>query len=204
MVDLNTLIPPQSSLYLVTPETINDRGEIAGVGVDASGYQHAFLLVPCDDDDSSCQDGAAGPAFRSAPVMTKPTDNQNNTIRRMPHRRLERVPVPQASSEPSAPGIDSNAAEGGATTTNDSMLNSLPSSDDPIFRLATAASCTREGFPCGFHGPCCPGLKCVFSGGTTRAGFKCEPKSVNVVSERQHHYPRDFFRGGPSRNISGY
>jgi probable HAF family extracellular repeat protein len=48
--DLNTLIPSGSSLYLIDPETINDQGEIAGNGVDASGYQHAFLLIPCDEN----------------------------------------------------------------------------------------------------------------------------------------------------------
>lgn len=46
--DLNTLIPPGSALYLIHPQNINDRGEIAGFGVDASGSQHAFLLIPCD------------------------------------------------------------------------------------------------------------------------------------------------------------
>jgi len=46
--DLNALIPPGSPLYLVHPQNINDRGEIAGDGVDASGNNHAFLLIPCD------------------------------------------------------------------------------------------------------------------------------------------------------------
>jgi probable HAF family extracellular repeat protein len=48
MVDLNALIPPDSSLYLQSPETINDLGEIAGVGLDSNGNQHAFLAIPCD------------------------------------------------------------------------------------------------------------------------------------------------------------
>jgi probable HAF family extracellular repeat protein len=48
--DLNTLIPPGSALYLVHPDTINDHGEIAGTGVDASGNEHAFLLLPCDEN----------------------------------------------------------------------------------------------------------------------------------------------------------
>jgi len=50
MVDLESLIPGGSSLRLTEPETINDRGEIAGNGFDADGNQHAFLLIPCDDD----------------------------------------------------------------------------------------------------------------------------------------------------------
>jgi probable HAF family extracellular repeat protein len=48
--DLNALIPPGSPLYLVHPQDINDGGEIAGVGVDADGNQHAFLLIPCDEN----------------------------------------------------------------------------------------------------------------------------------------------------------
>jgi len=57
MVDLNTLIPANSSLLLEEGGNINDRGEIAGRGlpsgcddVDACG--HVFLLTPCDNDTS--------------------------------------------------------------------------------------------------------------------------------------------------------
>ena len=180
MVDLNTLIPPNSPLYLTSPGTINDRGEIAGMGVDSNGNQHAFLLVPCGDDDTACRNAVAGRAFRPTPVMTKPASNQNNAIRRMLRRRLGplyKVPAPNASSEPrGAASADSAlAAEGVFTKTDDSMLNSLDSHADPISRFATAPRCTREGWPCGREGPCCAGLKCVFHGGSTRAGYACEP-----------------------------
>jgi probable HAF family extracellular repeat protein len=50
--DLNTLISPGSALYLQTGLTINDQGEIAGQGMDSGGNQHAFLLIPCDEDHS--------------------------------------------------------------------------------------------------------------------------------------------------------
>jgi probable HAF family extracellular repeat protein len=46
--DLNTLIPHGSALHLLNANTINDRGEIAGTGADASGNEHAFMLIPCD------------------------------------------------------------------------------------------------------------------------------------------------------------
>ena len=58
MVDLNTLIPPGSSLQLVYAIGINDRGEIAGNGVPVGvptapptqdTMSHAFLLIPCDE-----------------------------------------------------------------------------------------------------------------------------------------------------------
>ena len=58
MVDLNSLIPPDSSLKLLFPVAINDRGEIAGIGLppgcshtDNGGEcGHAFLVIPCDEN----------------------------------------------------------------------------------------------------------------------------------------------------------
>jgi probable HAF family extracellular repeat protein len=57
-VDLNTVIPPGSSLQLVWPMAINDHGEIAGVGVPTGCAPnngigtcgHAFVLIPCDEN----------------------------------------------------------------------------------------------------------------------------------------------------------
>jgi probable HAF family extracellular repeat protein len=47
MTDLNTLIPPDSPLYLVEATgTINDEGEIAGIGLTSAGDVHAFLATP--------------------------------------------------------------------------------------------------------------------------------------------------------------
>jgi len=48
MFDLNTVIPKGSPLNLQFVETINDRGEIAGTGMDSGGNTLAFLLVPCE------------------------------------------------------------------------------------------------------------------------------------------------------------
>lgn len=62
MVDLNTLIPPDSSLKLVQAEDINDRGEIDGIGVrhgvstrDFTTRGHGFLLIPCDENHLNVQ-----------------------------------------------------------------------------------------------------------------------------------------------------
>ncbi len=47
MTDLNTLIPANSPLYLVFPESINDAGEIVGMAIQTStGDAHAFLATP--------------------------------------------------------------------------------------------------------------------------------------------------------------
>ena len=57
MIDLNTLIPDNSSLHLAFAEHINDRGEISGTGVppgvsvdDIETLGHAFLLIPVGEE----------------------------------------------------------------------------------------------------------------------------------------------------------
>jgi probable HAF family extracellular repeat protein len=66
LVDLNSLIPPNSSLELTNAWDINDRGEIAGIGVpagcqpdDAETCGHAYLLVPDGDCDDDCENRVA-------------------------------------------------------------------------------------------------------------------------------------------------
>ena len=49
IVDLNQLVPPGSSLTVVSATLINDRGEIAGRGKLPNGDEHALLLIPCDE-----------------------------------------------------------------------------------------------------------------------------------------------------------
>jgi probable HAF family extracellular repeat protein len=65
MVDLNTLIPANSSLELEEAFNINDRGEITGLG-SPSGVPpssegvglHTFLLIPCGEGTEGCGDTA--------------------------------------------------------------------------------------------------------------------------------------------------
>jgi probable HAF family extracellular repeat protein len=87
MIDLNTLIPPGSSLELTIAVAINDRGEIAGFGVpvgcspqDADTCGRAFVLVPCVTDQAntnSCDDGTSvtnnvAPGIAGAEVPSPP------------------------------------------------------------------------------------------------------------------------------------
>jgi probable HAF family extracellular repeat protein len=50
MVDLNSFVTPGSGILLREVFFINERGEIAVSGRVANGDDHAFLLVPLDDD----------------------------------------------------------------------------------------------------------------------------------------------------------
>ena len=57
MVDLNNLVPADSTLHLVFADQINDRGEIAGTGLppgvpyeDIQTRGHAFLLIPVGEE----------------------------------------------------------------------------------------------------------------------------------------------------------
>jgi probable HAF family extracellular repeat protein len=93
MFDLNTLIPPGSNLQLQFVETINDRGEIAGTGIDSIGNEHAFLLIPCDPGSpSQCEEEFADTnrteQASPAAAMPKPQMSGRNSIRQMLRRRL--------------------------------------------------------------------------------------------------------------------
>ena len=62
IVDLNTLIPSNSSLELFDVTNINDRGEIAGRALpagcdDVHFCGHVFLLIPCDNA-ATCESNA--------------------------------------------------------------------------------------------------------------------------------------------------
>ena len=50
MVDLNALITPASDIQLVFGLTINEGGEIAGVGFLPNGDSRDFVLIPCDEN----------------------------------------------------------------------------------------------------------------------------------------------------------
>ena len=65
MVDLNTLIPANSSLRLAQAFNINDKGEIVGLGVrpgdptqdqQLAFFGHVFLLIPCENEEEACND----------------------------------------------------------------------------------------------------------------------------------------------------
>ena len=65
LVDLNTLVTGNNSLYLLTACFINAKGQITGIALDASGQEHAYLATPAPS-------AAAGPSVVRKPI-TLPT-----------------------------------------------------------------------------------------------------------------------------------
>ena len=59
MLDLSALIPPDSASRPMAPFVINDRAEIAGIGVLPDGSWHGFLMIPCGSGTEGCGSGAA-------------------------------------------------------------------------------------------------------------------------------------------------
>jgi probable HAF family extracellular repeat protein len=62
LVDLNTLVTGNNSLYLLTACFINSKGEITGIALDSAGEEHAYLATPAPD-------AAASASAVSSPVV---------------------------------------------------------------------------------------------------------------------------------------
>lgn len=89
LLDLHTLIGPDPKLEPSFPETINDRGEIAGIGLTTDGKEHAFLLIPNSDCDDNCEDSiAASQSNPAVAVQAGPTVNPGSSNPR--HNRFGR------------------------------------------------------------------------------------------------------------------
>jgi len=93
MVDLNSLIPPGSTLQLTFAVAMNDRGEIAGFGVptgcapqDLDLCGHAYVLIPCDEDHrdiegcdySLVNQATAAAEVRPAEITLEPAASQQS------------------------------------------------------------------------------------------------------------------------------
>jgi probable HAF family extracellular repeat protein len=78
MIDLNTLIPPGSGVTLTEAIYINDRAEIAGIGLLLNGDVHAYLLIPDGDCNSNCEDKVAARQNRATPLHNPAVVKQDN------------------------------------------------------------------------------------------------------------------------------
>ena len=102
ITDLNTLIPAGSTLHLFLPSYINERGEIAGLGVLPNGDIHAFLLIPCTEGTDGCENEATAAITTTRRRDSTLTAAQSLAIRRMMAgsrtrfaRRYPRLGVPR-------------------------------------------------------------------------------------------------------------
>ena len=76
MIDLNTVFPASSNLYVVSASNINESGQIAGMAVEMSGPHagtivHAFLATPVDQD----QGKSVADVVHTHPEITLPAAN---------------------------------------------------------------------------------------------------------------------------------
>jgi probable HAF family extracellular repeat protein len=88
MIDLNSLISSGSSLYLLSANDLNDRGEIVGQAFDQdSGAAPAFLVVPCGEARANAENCHV--SAQSQTGIEKPKIVLPETVR----ERLRRMPV---------------------------------------------------------------------------------------------------------------
>jgi probable HAF family extracellular repeat protein len=90
MTDLNTLIPADSNLLVISASSINDRGQISGMATVLTGPHtgniHAYLATPVDATlGKSIADVA-----RTLPKITLPANVGKQTLQNSAHCRLER------------------------------------------------------------------------------------------------------------------
>jgi probable HAF family extracellular repeat protein len=76
MIDLNTVFPASSNLYVINASNINDSGQIAGMAVEMSGSYgktivHAFLATPVNEDMGM----SVAQVLPTHPEITLPTAN---------------------------------------------------------------------------------------------------------------------------------
>jgi probable HAF family extracellular repeat protein len=179
IADLNALVPASSPLYIIFAYTINNRGEIAVNGIDGNGIEQAALLIPCDGNhagvegcDYSMVDAAATTRENPAGAIQQPATTSPRTLRPSGRRGLAFRPRQ----------IGANTAGSTRSLTSTLAVTDRAADDPQIASLSgtDVPKCTVQGHPCGLV-PCCPGLVCMFRGGSTRAGYACYLKgSVNT------------------------
>ena len=114
IIDLNRFVPDSSDLTLNEAMFINDRGEISGTGTLPGGDQHAFLLIPCgQDDDGPCLEAGeelSATGKKSAPIISSATTAvQPNLTRRGMAARFHAQPTLTTTAEPAPTNLTSFA-----------------------------------------------------------------------------------------------
>jgi probable HAF family extracellular repeat protein len=89
MTDLNTLIPGDSNLQIISASNINERGQISGMGTVQSGPHageiHAYLATPVDASIGTSMADVA----RAQPKSNLPANVGKQLLQRFGHGRFE-------------------------------------------------------------------------------------------------------------------
>lgn len=165
MIDLNSLVPPNSPFQLIYAYTINQRGEIAANGIDANGIEQAALLIPCDEGHP----GIDGCDYSLIDTVTATLNDvahyrHSRNVRRNPRPRLDlplltSLPTGSVDDRETAISRDSQCQLEDKIATYD---RAEPATDSSLRSWRDAAqspqSCIPLGRPCYGPGPthCCP------------------------------------------------
>jgi probable HAF family extracellular repeat protein len=88
--DLNSLIPADSTLFLLAATSINSHGQIVGSAFDqTTGATVPFLATPCNEkqaDSKGCQDAAQGTAVASRSNVVLPENVRQQLRQRLASR----------------------------------------------------------------------------------------------------------------------
>ena len=80
MVDLTTLVLPGSDLTLIGAAYINERGEIAGLGMLPNGDTRAVLLVPASAEEIADANALGTPRSAAAVAVHTPIRNSESSV----------------------------------------------------------------------------------------------------------------------------
>jgi probable HAF family extracellular repeat protein len=90
MTDINTLIPADSNLFVISASNINERGQISGMATVVAGPHageiHAYLATPVDEDLGR----SVADVVRTHPKITLPANVGKQPSLRSGHFRVER------------------------------------------------------------------------------------------------------------------
>jgi probable HAF family extracellular repeat protein len=104
MMDMNSLTPPGSDLLLTGAFSINDRGEIAGQGTTSAGNNHAFLLIPCDEQHPGVEGCdytmVEAPATAAQTTQAAVRNASSRTLPQSLMRRVNRYRLPGSAFGP--------------------------------------------------------------------------------------------------------
>lgn len=93
MVDLNELVVAGADVQVAFAYTINDRGEVAGLGFLPNGDERAVLLIPCDEREDVCANESSKMPAYQATAFAQDSQATRFSVPRSPLMHPSRVPL---------------------------------------------------------------------------------------------------------------